>query len=299
MHRRLVSCTLLLLVALSASGQIPPGFDLTLFDLDGTSKVLGRLPATVYAPRVSPDASRIAFETRDPAGPDGPRLWVADFSNLAGRRALSIAPEPMNWAPMWSTDGERLIYIVSGAGRPDAVYRRRADGTGSPEHLLDTRSAEGWMPGGTQMRFLTLTGNNDYGISVFELATRQVTRLIDLPGSAQHSSAVSPDGRWMAYASNETGRYEVWLEPLPGNGKRYQLTSSGGSHPLWSPDGQSLYFDRARQLFRLPVNISSPSTTVEPVPLPIKGFVQAEYRRQFDLLPNGKQFLALVPVGSQ
>ncbi len=74
------------------------------------------------------------------------------------------------------------------------------------------------------MRFLTLTGNGDYGISVFDMATRKTTRLIDLPGSAQHSSAVSPDGRWMAYASNETGRYEVWLEPLPSNGTRYQLT---------------------------------------------------------------------------
>ena len=145
----------------------------------------------------------------------------------------------MNWAPMWTADGERLVYLVSGE-RPDAVYWRRADGTGTPEHLIDTRSAEGWMARGSQMRFLTLTGNGDYGISVFDMATRKTTKLIDLPGSAQHSSAVSPDGRWMAYASNETGRYEVWLEPLPSNGTRYQLTRSGGSHPLWSADGKSL-----------------------------------------------------------
>jgi dipeptidyl aminopeptidase/acylaminoacyl peptidase len=149
------------------------------------------------------------------------------------------------------------------------------------------------------MRFLTLTGNGDYGISVFDMATRKTTKLIDLPGSAQHSSAVSPDGRWMAYASNETGRYEVWLEPLPSNGTRYQLTRSGGSHPLWSADGKSLYFDRTRQLFQLPVNTAQPSSSAEPVALPIKGFVQAEYRRQFDLMPNGRQFLVLIPLGTQ
>jgi Tol biopolymer transport system component len=187
------------------------------------------------------------------------------------------------------------VYLVSGE-KPDAVYSRRADGTGTPEHLLDTRSAEGWMAGGTQMRFLTLTGNGDYGISAFDMATRKTTKLVDLPGSAQHSSNVSPDGRWMAYASNETGRYEVWLELLPSTGKRYQLTRNGGSHPLWSPDGQSVYFDRASQLFQLAVNLKDPSTTAEPVALPIKGFAQAEYRRQFDMMPNGRQFLVLIPV---
>src|SRR4030095_17131805 len=139
-----------------------------------------------------------------------------------------------------------------------AFYGRRADGTGTPEHLIDTRSAEGGMSGGAQMRFLTLTGNGDYGISVFDMATRKTTKLIDLPGSAQHSSAVSPDGHWMAYASNETGRYEVWLQPLPPNGMRYQLTKSGGSPPLWSSDGKSLYFDRTRQLFQLTLNSREP-----------------------------------------
>lgn len=299
MHIRILSCALLILLAVfPASGQAPAGFELTLFDLDGTSKVVGRLPASVYAPRVSPDGKRVAFETRDPSGPDGPRLWIAELLNLAGRRPFPPTPGPMNWAPMWSPDGERLVYLVSGE-RPDAVYWRRVDGTGNPEHLIDTRSAEGWMAGGSQMRFLTLAGNNDYGISLLDMTTRKATAVIDLPGSAQHSSSVSPDGKWMAYASNETGRYEVWLQPIPSNGTRYQLTRSGGSHPLWSPDGQSLYFDRTRQMFQLKLNLKDPSSSVEPIPLPIKGFVQAEYRRQFDLMPDGRQFLVLIPVAGQ
>jgi len=286
---------LLLLAGAIVVGQAPGGYDLTLFDLDGTSKVIGRLPQAVYAPRVSPDGKRVAFETRDMTGPDGPRLWVAELANLAGRRPLAVAPGPMNWAPMWTPDGERLVYIVSG-DKPDAVYWRKADGTGDPEKLLDTRSAEGWIAGGSQMRFLTLGNNGDYGISAFDMATHKTTPLIDLPGSAQHSSNVSPDGRWMVYASNETGRYEVWLQSLPPDGKRYQLTRDGGSHPMWAPDGQSLYFDRARQMFRLGVNTKDPTASVQPTPLPINGFVQAEYRRQFDLMPSGRQFLVLIPA---
>ena len=102
---------------------------------------------------------------------------------------------------MWTLDGQRLVFIVSGE-RGDAVYCRRADGSGEAEHLIDTRAAEGWNAGGSQMRFLTLkesAGNRDYGIAVFDMSSRTVSPIIDLPNSAQHSSAESPDGTWMAY----------------------------------------------------------------------------------------------------
>src|SRR5688572_27485099 len=89
---RAAACVFLLavLATVSGHGQGAAGFDLTLFDLDGSRTVVGRLPATVFAPRISPDGRRIAFETRDPSGPDGARLWIADLSNLAGRRGLSV-----------------------------------------------------------------------------------------------------------------------------------------------------------------------------------------------------------------
>jgi eukaryotic-like serine/threonine-protein kinase len=289
-------------VAVIASGSgaraQTAGYELALVDVDGTKKVLGQLPPAVYAPRVSPDGTRVAFETRDLKGPDGPRLWTAELSNIAGRRPLPLVAGAINWAPMWTLDGQRLVFIVSGE-RGDAVYWRRVDGSGEAEHLIDTRAAEGWNAGGSQMRFLTLKGNRDYGIAFLEMTSRTVTPVIDLPDSAQHSSNVSPDGRWMAYASNETGRYEVWIEPIPRTGARHQMTRDGGSHPMWQPDGQSLFFDRDHQLFSLAVNVRDLAARVEPTPLPIKGFAQAEYRRQFDLMPGGRQFLMLFPIGDR
>lgn len=275
-----------------AARQPTSGFDLTLVSLDGTKAVLGRLPPSVFAPRLSPDARRVAFETRDPAAPGGAGLWIADVANLAGRRPLPAVDGRVSWAPMWSPDGERLVFLAS-SDRPDALYWRRADGTGEAEYLIDARSAEGWVGGGSQLQFLTLTGDRDYGISLLDMTSRRTRTLVDLPGSAQHSGAVSPDGRWLAYASNETGRYEVWLEPLPRTGARHQLTRDGGGHPLWLPDGRSIYFDRQRQIFQLAVNTSSPSANEQPSALPVQGFVQGEYRRQFDLMPDGKRFLML------
>jgi eukaryotic-like serine/threonine-protein kinase len=296
-RKRLIS-TFALAVMLCGSlsrAQAPAGYELALVSIDGTTKVLGQLPPTVYAPRISPDGKRVAFETRDMSGADGPRLWTADLSDIAGRKVLPLVAGAINWAPMWTLDGQRLVFIVSSPDRPDAVYWRRADGSGEAEHLIDTRAAEGWV-GGVQMRFLTLKGNRDYGISLFDMKTRTVTHLVDWPGSAQHSSNMSPDGKWMAYASNETGRYEVWMEPFPRSGARLQLTHDGGSHPMWAPDGRSLFFDRDHQMFQLAVNTQDVATIGEPTPLPIKGFAQAEYRRQFDLMPDGRQFLMLFPM---
>jgi Tol biopolymer transport system component len=291
----------LLFGAVTIGAQAPAGYELALVGVDGTKTVLGRLPPTVYAPRIAPDGKRIAFETRDMSGPDGPRLWTADLSDIAGRKVLPLVAGRINWAPMWTLDGQRLVFIVSGE-RGDAVYWRRADGTGEAEHLIDTRAAEGWIAGGSQLRFLTLketAGNRDYGIAALDMSSRKVTPIVDLPDSAQHSSAMSPDGTWMAYASNETGRYEVWIEPFPQTGARYQVTRDGGSHPMWLPDGQAIYFDRDHQMFRLAVNAKDMSARAEPTPLPIKGFAQAEYRRQFDLMPDGRQFLVLFPIAQE
>ena len=291
----IVCASLALILNDATRAQAPAGYELTLFDLDGHRQVLGRLPASVYAPRVSPDGKRVAYETRDPAGADGGRLWIAELSDITKRRSLPSTGAPLNWAPMWTPDGERLLFLASG-DRPDAVYWRRADGTGEAEHLLDARSAEGWNAGGAVLRFLTLGANGDYGISLLDMSSRTVTTLIDLPRSAQHSSAVSPDGRWIAYASNETGRYEVWLEPLPRTTVRYRLTSTGGSHPLWFPDGRSISFDRDRQLFHLALNLDGPAPVGAPRALPVTGFAQAEFRRQYDMMPNGRQFIMLMPL---
>jgi Tol biopolymer transport system component len=290
--RRITTITGAILVVLAAGllRSQPSGFVLALVSLDGTKSVLGEVPASVFAPRVSPDGKQIAFETRDAS--NGARLWIADTTNLAARRSLPTVIGRLNWAPVWSPDGQRLVFLVS-SDRPDALYWRRVDGTGEPEYLVDARSAEGWIGNGAQLRFLTLTGNRDYGISLLDMTTRKATTLIDLPGTAQHSTAVSPDGKWIAYASNETGRYEVWMEPLPRSGVRYQLTRDGAGHPMWLPDGKAIYFERQQQMFRLAVNTSAPATTSAPVALPISGFVQGELRRQFDLMPDGKRFLML------
>lgn len=284
----------------AAAAEQASGYELALVDLKGKKQVLGTLPASVFSPRVSPDGKQVAFELADPGPTDGSapvRLYVAELVRLDQRRVLPMVGTGRNWAPIWSNDGQRLVFLVSSTN-PDALYWRRADGTGEAEHLLDARSAEGMSADGRQLAFITRTGNRDYGISLFDMNSKTITPLVDRPESEQHSSRLSPDGRWFAYASNETGRQEVWLEPLPTNGKRYRITQNGGRHPLFSPDGSRLYFDEGGQLYQLEVFLGAEAPkTGEPKALPIRDFQQGDLRRQFDLMPDGKHFLMLFPRG--
>jgi eukaryotic-like serine/threonine-protein kinase len=302
--RQHLSIALLYLYALAGAGpaasQPSEPLELALVSLDGEAQLLGAVPPTVFAPRLSPDGREVVFETIETSADGrvvGASLWVQGLADPETRRRLAPVAGPMNWAALWTPDGRELVFLVSGE-RPDAIYRRAADGTGSELHLVDGRSAESWTASGSQMTYLTLRGDGDYGISLLDLASGTGRTLIDLPGSAEHSSSISPDGGWFAFATNETGRYEVWVAPLDDPQSRHRITDSGGGHPLWSPDGSFIYFDRDRRLFEVAVERRIDGTVAagEAKALPIEGFLQGEYRRQFDLTPDGRRVLIVRPA---
>jgi len=162
---------------------------------------------------------------------------------------------------------------------------------------VEGRAPEGVTANGQQLAFITRVGTDDYGVSLLDFGSKNVKVLVDAPASEQHSSRISPDGRWIAYSSNESGRQEVWVEPLPQTGKRHRVTQTGGRHPLWSPDSSTIYFDQDGRMFSMNLNLAAnPPKAGEPKRLPITGFQQGDRRRQFDLTPDGKHFVLLFPL---
>jgi Tol biopolymer transport system component len=274
-----------------------PTFELTLVSLTGEREVVGTLPDTVFAPRVSPDGTRIAFENID-FSKGSASVTVANLRSLDDRYELPLYDGTMNWAPSWSPDAQRILFIASGP-EGDKIWWQLANGSGGGEHPLDARSAESWANGGEALTYLTLAetpGGRDYGIAMLDIGTRETRTLVDRQGSSEHSSNVSPDGRFMAYATNESGRYEVFVEPLPQDGERVQITTEGGGHPLWSRDGRTIYFDRDARLYRIGFDPVAGRASGTAEALPIEGFIQGEYRRQFELMPDGQRFLMLFPL---
>jgi Tol biopolymer transport system component len=146
--------------------------------------------------------------------------------------------------------------------------------------------------------FLTLKGEKDYGVALLDMNTNKVLQRFDIAGSAQYSSELSRDGRWIVFTSDETGRPEIYLQSLKQSSIRVQLTRQGGAHPQWSSDGTKVYYDQGGRIYSINVSLEgqSPRTTGEAVALPITGFQQTGIRRQYDLMPDGRGFLMLFPA---
>jgi len=239
--------TLIAVFSSAAYVQRPiPQLPLALVDLQGNLQTLGSLPISTFAPRISPNGKQLTFDTQE----NGLEIWIEDFPSLQSRRRLTSDGQ----YPMWSADNERIFYIAVHNGQ-QALYSRRADGTGSAELLEEpARAPEHWLPKMDSITFITLS-NGDYDIWRYSISDKKGSPLVVLPRSSQHSSRVSPDQRWIAYASDETGNFEVFVQPIPATGMKFQITRGGGEHPIWSPDGSLIYFNRGDRLYSVAVKM--------------------------------------------
>lgn len=282
---RLLTLVCLLATTGLTCAQRGPGVQLVLVDRQGQRTPVGQLPPATFAPRISPDGLEVLFDTQD----DG-QVWIAKLSDIAARRRLTTEG---GRGPLWSGDGKRVLYITDDQGE-EALYWRAADGTGTPELLTrPARAPESWSPRSPGISFITLGAAGDYDVWTLSLPDKQRVPFANISGSPQHSSHYSPDGRWMAYVSAETGRLEVYVRPAAGTDAAVRVSQMGGGHPLWSPDQKELYFDNGGQMFAVPINTEPSFKAGTPAALPITGFVQGPLRRQYDLMPDGKHFLMM------
>ena len=283
------------LAYISAATAAAPNRQLAFVGMDGNVKPLRPISSAAFGPRISPNGKQVAYR-------DGAAIWIADLDSNAPPRRLTTT-EPGE-APVWSPDGERIVYI-SIFNNMEALFWRRSDGTGTGELLTDrARAPESWSAVHQAISYITLVGPSgdagDYDIWTYSLRDKKAGPAIVVAPSAQSGSRFSPDGRWMAYESNESGRAEVYVEPYPRTGQRFQISKNMGSRPVWSPEGTRLYFDNntgaAVRMMAVDIRVQPQFTAADPVPLPVTGFVQpgGTIRRQFDIAPDGKQFLMMI-----
>ena len=265
-------------VALAQSGQA----QLAWADRAGSIERIGPLPRGTFAPRLSPDGRQIAFDTGDGT------IWIADLAESESPRRFGAGRYPM-----WSADGRRLLFAGQDGMR---LFWQSVDGSGMPELIAeDARAPEHWSASMQLVTYITLKGNGDYDVWAFAPADRKPRPLVEVPTSAQMSSRISPEGGWVAYEANDTGAFEVYIEPLPRTGTRTRVTTGGGQRPVWSPNGREIFFDRENTLYAVSVQMTPRVEIGTPAKLPISGFIQGFGRRLWDVSPDGRRFLVMLP----
>jgi Tol biopolymer transport system component len=280
-------------------------FDLFLINrADGNRTPLPLPPAAYETVRVSPNGRQLAYVINTLAEAN---IYVYDLDG--GGKPLRLTQGGFNVAPVWSRDGERIFFSSNREG-DQAIFSIPASGKGTPVRVTTTDDGSSHFPtsiAGQVMLFNRVTGGN-HDIWAYSLEEKKWTPVVE--GPALHFNGVlSPDGRWIAYMSNENGVPRVWAQPFPNNAGAQPIPVSLPScgYPVWAPDMEELYCsvlpwggqEGTAGAFRA-IRVQRSGDTLmfseAAAQLPgLGGFsppvVQYVFRPGFDITPDGKQFV--------
>jgi eukaryotic-like serine/threonine-protein kinase len=243
----------------------PDGRILVWLDRSGRETPAPLPQMRYFRASLSPDGTKGAISVR---GEGQNHLWIADLASGKMSR-LSVDASADN-APVWSPDGRYVVYRSDTQG--GALFRRAADGTGAPERLTSSdgpyHTAYSWTADGSALLF---TAFHSYGLqSIMRLTIAGGLRVETiLEGEfAQSKPQLSPDGRWLAYQSDESGRFEVYVRPYPEVGSgRWQVSTAGGTSPRWARNGRELFYYDGAAMMAVPTAGHGDFTAGEPRPL--------------------------------
>jgi Tol biopolymer transport system component len=218
--------------------DVPPMRQLVWKARDGRELGTAGPVAEINHFSVSPDGRRVVFEqlTEDRTGD----LWLLDI----GREVVSrLTSDPdWEWAGIWSLDGRRIIFSSSRTDQSDIFEVAINGGEWRPVIAAEGQQVPGVLtPDGKHLLYSASRGSTR-GLMLYSVADKRSVPFAWSESFWRHSSALSPDGKWVAYCGVDTGRGEIYVEPFPQTGEKMQITNSGGLRPVWSRDGRELYY---------------------------------------------------------
>jgi eukaryotic-like serine/threonine-protein kinase len=278
------------------------GQRLAWVDRDGQEDAVPIAPSRSFGnPRLSPDGRRLVLVRRDESGSSNTEIWIYDLATNTERQ-LTFDPAA-NVYPIWTPDGQRIVFSSNRAGGRN-LFWRPADGSGRDERLTTSpniQSPWAWSSDGMNLIFAERNPATDMDIAVLSMSGDRQTRALIGTRFTETEPDVSPDGRWIAYYSNETGREEVYVRPFPNvDGGKWRVSMDGGADPLWGPDGHELFYLSIDGSRLMAVPVMTMPTFVSGMP---KALFERRYARQsgaisYDVSPDGQRFL-IIKEGSE
>jgi serine/threonine-protein kinase len=277
---------------------VPRGADqlversLVWVDRKGRETATAVPPGPYAALRLSPDGTRVAIEVRDP----GSHISIADLR----RPSLARLTLGGGLAPVWTMNGARVLFASGGAVTPN-LFARAADGSGADIRLSTSANVQvptSVTPDGNFLLAVERrpqTGSDLVRVRLGAGPTDTPAEgLIDLPYTEQNAE-VSPDGRFLAYESNESGRFGVYVRPYPAVGNGVWLVAASGTRPAWTRGGRELiYLDGSNHLTSVEVDTTRGTfRSAAPVTLSTTAYSTTVAWRTYDVWPDGQRFLVL------
>jgi len=265
-------------------------------DRRGKESPIAAAPKDYDFARISPDGTKVALAVNSGTKSD---IWTLD---LVRETMTRLTFNEGSSCPLWAPDGKRIAFesVVAGAS---VVYWKAADGTGEEERLSSEElwhQPWSWSRDGKMLLLSILSGatsgaaRNKRFISALSMEGDHNPRPLLQEKYDVYSPKISPDGRWMAYTSEESGKLEVYVRPFPEISKgKWQVSTSGGEDPLWSPDGRELFYRNGDSVMAVAVQtetIFKPGKT--------DALFKGKYDSAWDISPDGKRFLMLKPLAS-
>ena len=257
-------------------------------DRNGAEQPLSAPPHGYRTPRISPDGRRIAI-----AGVDAD-VWLYDLD----RDTLTRLTFQGGTVPAWAPDGKYVTFASGGNAYSTNLFRQAADGSGSVESLTsfaqDQHNSGSWSPDGQVLLFEEVNPTTNRDVWIFNLRDHKSQPLLHTQFN-ETAPEFSPDGHWLAYASDESGRYEIYVQPYPGLGSKWQISTEGGTEPRWARDGE-IFYRNGDKMMAVQTTLTPSFSAGKPQRLFEGHYVPTlATKPNYDVTPDGKRFLMIKP----
>jgi serine/threonine-protein kinase len=257
---------------------------LVWIDRQGKVEPAAAIDGAFLRPRLSPAGDRIALGVNDALA----YLAVYDLQLGALTRLTSeenVPPGLFAWAP----DGSRLAYTWARTGEP-RIYRQPADGSG-PAEEIGQGFAGSWSPDGKTLAFERSDPGTQADVWLLTVGGDGTPRAFLQERANQRSPEISPDGRWIAYVSDESGRTEVFVREFPGRGQKKQISANGGDDPRWSRDGDAIFYIEGQRRLMVAQIRARPALAVSKAAIAFEDKERRYLKHGYDVAPDGRFLL--------